>query len=124
MRVEGVGPSMAARVHLYFKGHGRRAGGQAARPGRRASGGRGLRRGSAHGQDVCLHRDDGDDEPGLMRRLGPQAGRKAASSVSSKTDYVVAGPGAGSKAREGAEAQGSQSWTRSSSSPSCRSDFY
>ena len=95
--VEGIGPSMAGEVQQYFEGQGGEL------VGRLLAAGVQPRAMEAHGEGPLTGKTfvftgtmDGMGRPeaeALVRRLGG----KAASSVSSKTDYVVAGPGAGSK---------------------------
>ncbi len=96
--VEGVGPNMAAEIAAFFRGpaselvdHLLEAG---VRPqeAERPSG-----EGPLSGQTIVftgtLEQMTRPDAEALVRRLGG----KSASSVSAKTDLVVAGPGAGSK---------------------------
>src|SRR5713226_4480729 len=95
--VEGVGPSMAGEVQQYFEGQGGELVGRllaaGVQPQAMEAHGDGPLTGKTFvftGTMEGLGRPEAEE---LVRRLGG----KAASSVSSKTDYVVAGPGAGSK---------------------------
>jgi DNA ligase (NAD+) len=95
--VEGVGPSMAGEVQEYFEGQGGelvvRLLAAGVQPQAMEAHGDGPLTGKTF---VFTGTMDGMGRPeaeAQVRRLGG----KAASSVSSKTDYVVAGPGAGSK---------------------------
>ncbi len=96
-RVEGVGPSMAREVQMYFHGPGGELVGKLLATGVEPQAVEAVGEGPFTGKTFVftgtletMSRPDAED---LVRRLGG----KAASSVSAKTDYVVAGPGAGTK---------------------------
>ncbi len=95
--VEGIGPSMATEIRHFFAGHGGElvqhlldAGVQ---PQEAAPRGNGRFTGKTFVFTGTLETMTRPDAETLVRSLGG----KAAGVVSAKTDYVVAGPGAGSK---------------------------
>ncbi|MGH7765807.1 MAG: helix-hairpin-helix domain-containing protein, partial [Candidatus Dormibacteraceae bacterium] len=96
-RVEGIGPNMAREVHMYFRGPGGELVAKLLDAGIEPqvveAVGEGPFTGKAFVFTGTLETMSRPDAEALVRKLGG----KAASSVSSKTDYVVAGPGAGSK---------------------------
>jgi len=97
VRVEGMGPSMAREVSQYFGGQGGELVDKLLAAGVEPQAVEAVGDGPLTGKTFVftgtLEQLSRPDAEALVRRLGG----KAASSVSSKTDYVVAGPGAGSK---------------------------
>jgi DNA ligase (NAD+) len=96
-RVEGVGPNMAHEVHSYFSGPGSELVKKLLAAGVEPQAvdlvGDGPFTGKTFVFTGTLETMSRPDAEALVRKLGG----KAAGSVSAKTDYVVAGPGAGSK---------------------------
>ncbi len=96
-RVEGVGPNMAREVHMYFQGPGGELVTKLVAAGIEPQAVEAVGDGPFTGKTFVftgtLETISRPDAEALVRKLGG----KAAGSVSSKTDYVVAGPGAGSK---------------------------
>ena len=95
--VEGVGPNMANEVHAYFAGPGAelvdRLLGAGIEPQQAEAVGDGPFTGKTFVFTGTLESMSRPDAEAIVRKLGG----KAAGSVSAKTDYVVAGPGAGTK---------------------------
>jgi len=95
--VEGVGPSMAHEVHAYFHGPGAELVAKLLTAGVAPQEAEAIGEGPFTGKTFVftgtLETMSRPDAEALVRRLGG----KAAGGVSAKTDYVVAGPGAGSK---------------------------
>ena len=96
-RVEGVGPNMAAEVHRYFQGHGAELVAKLLAAGVEPATVEAVTDGPFTGKTFVftgtLETMSRPDAEALVRKLGG----KAVGSVSAKTDYVVVGPGAGSK---------------------------
>jgi DNA ligase (NAD+) len=96
-RVEGVGPNMAHEVHQYFHGAGAELVEKLLAVGVAPQGVEAVADGPFTGKTFVftgtLETMSRPDAEALVRKLGG----KAAGTVSAKTDYVVAGPGAGSK---------------------------
>ena len=97
VQVEGVGPGLAHEVRLYCEGHGAKLMDKLLAAGIQPQAVETIGEGPLTGKTFVftgtLETMSRPDAEALVRRLGG----KAASSVSSKTDYVIAGPGAGSK---------------------------
>jgi len=95
--VEGIGPNMAAEVHRYLHGQGAELVDRLLDAGVLPLPVEAVADGPFTGKTFVftgtLETMSRPDAEALVRRLGG----KAAGSVSAKTDYVVAGPGAGSK---------------------------
>ena len=96
-RVDGVGPNMAREVRMYFQGPGGELVEKLLAVGIEPQGVEPVGDGPFSGKTFVftgtLETISRTDAEALVRKLGG----KAAGSVSAKTDYVVAGPGAGSK---------------------------
>jgi DNA ligase (NAD+) len=95
--VEGIGPNMAGEIRAFFDEHGGQLVDRLLEAGVRPQAEAPRPEGVFSGRTIVV-------TGSLERMTRPQVeelireqGGKAASSVSSKTDYLVAGPGAGSK---------------------------
>jgi DNA ligase (NAD+) len=95
--VEGIGPNMAGEIRAFFDDHGGRLVDRLLEAGLRPQAEAPRPEGIFSGRTIVvtgsLERMTRSQVEDLIR----EQGGKAASSVSSKTDYLVAGPGAGSK---------------------------
>ncbi|HEY4027757.1 MAG TPA: NAD-dependent DNA ligase LigA [Candidatus Dormibacteraeota bacterium] len=100
LRVEGLGPSMAREIHLYFDAHGGELIDHLLEAGVRPEEAEARAEGPLTGKTFVftgtLSRMTRPEAEDLVRELGGKAG----SSVSSKTSYLVAGEAAGSKAEK------------------------
>src|SRR5438874_4596255 len=96
-RVEGVGPNMAREVFMYFDGHGGELVSKILEAGVAPEAAEPVGDGPLTGKTFVftgtMETMGRPDAESLVRKLGG----KSAASVSARTDYVVAGPGAGSK---------------------------
>jgi DNA ligase (NAD+) len=97
VRVDGVGPNMAREIHMFFAGPGgelaQRLLDVGVRPQAEAAPAEGPFTGKTFVFTGMLESMSRPEAEALVKNMGG----KAASSVSAKTDFVVAGPGAGSK---------------------------
>jgi DNA ligase (NAD+) len=97
LQVEGVGPNMAREVHSFFQGPGGELVAEMLAAGIEPQAVEAVGDGPFTGKTFVftgtMETMSRPDAEALVRKLGG----KAVGSVSSKTDYVVAGPGAGSK---------------------------
>src|SRR3977135_4449874 len=98
MKFEGVGPSMAREVHIYFKGHGGKLVGKllakGVEPQAVEAPGEGPLTGKTFVFTGTMETMSRPDAEALVRRLGG----KAVSSGRSRNDSEVGGHGAGSEA--------------------------
>ncbi|TMD41504.1 MAG: NAD-dependent DNA ligase LigA, partial [Chloroflexi bacterium] len=96
-RVEGIGPNMAGEVHRFFHGQGaelvQKLLAAGVEPQAVEAVGDGPFTGKTFVFTGTLEFISRPDAEALVRKLGG----KAVGGVTAKTDYVVAGPGAGSK---------------------------
>jgi DNA ligase (NAD+) len=97
LQVEGVGPNMAGKIRAFFRGHGGQLADHLLEAGVEPEAEEQRADGPLSGKTFVftgtLERISRPDAEELVRSRGG----KATSSVSARTDYVVAGPGAGSK---------------------------
>jgi DNA ligase (NAD+) len=97
LAVDGIGPTMAREIHLFFEGPGGELVQHLLDAGVEPEAGEAPAEGPLTGKTFVftgtLESMTRPEAEALVKRLGG----KAASSVSSKTDYVVAGEAAGSK---------------------------
>jgi len=96
-KVEGIGPNMAREIHMYFAGPGGELVDRLLKAGVEPQEAEPVAEGPFTGKTFVftgtMERMSRPDAEALVRKLGG----KAVGSVSAKTDFVVAGPGAGSK---------------------------
>jgi DNA ligase (NAD+) len=97
LAVEGVGPSMAREINLFFRGHGGELIDHLLAAGVDPERGEAVSDGPLTGKTLVFTGTMESMSRPEAEALTRQLGGKAASSVSSKTDYVVAGEAAGSK---------------------------
>ncbi|MBO0746570.1 MAG: NAD-dependent DNA ligase LigA, partial [Candidatus Dormibacteraeota bacterium] len=95
--VEGIGPNMAGEIRAFFEGHGGRLVDRLLAAGVRPQAEAARPEGVLSGRTLVVTGSLERMTRPQIEELIREQGGKAASSVSSKTDYVVAGPGAGSK---------------------------